>query len=78
MKNISGKLPWIIRMNVSILLIFYAVFLIFVPMAYASPPDSEMCLLYHALGAQSTILGLVISFARSSILPYFMQAAMQV
>ena len=66
MKNIRGKLPGIIRRNHSILWIFAAILLIFTPMVYSTPPDTEMCAFlekFHGHTCPGSLMGLRLGLA---------------
>ena len=66
MKNIREKLPGLIRINLSIILIFAAILLIYTPMAYSSPPDAEMCAFlekFHGHTCPGSLMGLRLGLA---------------
>ena len=71
MENIHGKLFGFIRMNHSILLIFFAILLLYTPLAYSAPPDAEMCAFlekFHGHTCPGSLMGLRLGLAAKEAL----------
>ena len=71
MKNICRKLTWPIRMNNSIPLILTVILLIYTPMAYAAPPNAEMCAFlaeFHGHTCPGSLMGLRLGLAAKEAL----------
>ena len=71
MKNIHGKLSGLVRINISILLIFTAILLANTPIAYSAPPDAEMCAFLHKFHGHTcpgSLMGLRLGLAAKEAL----------
>ncbi len=71
MKNIHGKLFGLIRMSHSILLIFFAILLLYTPLVYSATPDSGICAFlekFHGHTCPGSLMGLSLGLAAKEAL----------
>lgn len=71
MENIHGKLTSFIMINGSILVIFIAILLINMPIAYSAPPDAEMSAFLHKFHGHTcpgSLMGLRLGLAAKEAL----------